>query len=105
MPRKRLDLSIKINMVALKGVNEAEIVAMLEWAHARGFDLTLIEVMPLGAIDARRSDQFLPLNLVEARLKERFTLARDRLSHRRPRPLRACRGNRGPFGLYHPAHP
>jgi cyclic pyranopterin phosphate synthase len=68
-------LSVKINMVALKGVNEAEIVAMLEWAHARGFDLTLIEVMPLGAIGARRSDQFLPLNLVEARLKERFTLA------------------------------
>jgi GTP 3',8-cyclase len=66
-------LSIKINMVALKGVNEAEIVAMLEWAHGRGFDLTLIEVMPLGAIELRRADQFLPLNLVEARLKERFT--------------------------------
>jgi GTP 3',8-cyclase len=66
-------LSVKINMVALKGVNEAEIAPMLEWAHGRGFDLTLIEVMPLGAIDARRSDQFLPLNLVEARLKERFT--------------------------------
>ncbi|MGH6835952.1 MAG: GTP 3',8-cyclase MoaA [Methylocella sp.] len=67
-------LSVKINMVALKGVNETEIVPMLEWAHRRGCDLTLIEVMPLGAIDARRSDQFLPLNLVEARLKERFTL-------------------------------
>ncbi|MDQ6703776.1 MAG: GTP 3',8-cyclase MoaA, partial [Pseudomonadota bacterium] len=67
-------LSVKINMVALKGVNEAEIVPMLEWAHERGFDLTLIEVMPLGAIDGRRADQFLPLNLVEARLKERFTL-------------------------------
>jgi cyclic pyranopterin phosphate synthase len=66
-------LSIKINMVALKGVNEAEIVAMLEWAHGRGFDLTLIEVMPLGAIELRRADQFLPLNLVEARLEERFT--------------------------------
>ncbi len=67
-------LSVKINMVALKGVNEAEIVAMLEWAHGRGFDLTLIEVMPLGAIELQRADQFLPLNLVEARLKERFTL-------------------------------
>jgi GTP 3',8-cyclase len=66
-------LSVKINMVALKGVNEAEIAPMLEWAHGRGFDLTLIEVMPLGAIGARRSDQFLPLNLVEARLSERFT--------------------------------
>ncbi len=67
-------LPIKINMVALKGVNEAEIVTMLEWAHERGFDLTLIEVMPLGAIKLQRADQFLPLNLVEARLKERFAL-------------------------------
>ncbi len=67
-------LSVKINMVALKGVNEAEIVPMLEWAHARGADLTLIEVMPLGKIEPERADQFLPLNLVEARLKERFTL-------------------------------
>ncbi|MGH6847319.1 MAG: GTP 3',8-cyclase MoaA [Methylocella sp.] len=67
-------LSVKINMVALKGVNEAEIAPMLEWAHRRGCDLTLIEVMPLGAIDAQREDQFLPLNLVEARLKKRFTL-------------------------------
>ena len=66
-------LSVKINMVALKGVNEDEIVPMLEWAHARGVDLTLIEVMPLGDIERGRADQFLPLNLVEARLKERFT--------------------------------
>jgi len=66
-------LSIKINMVALKGVNEDEIVPMLEWAHAREADLTLIEVMPLGKIEFGRADQFLPLNLVEARLKERFT--------------------------------
>jgi cyclic pyranopterin phosphate synthase len=68
------ELSVKINMVALKGVNEAEIAPMLAWAHARGFDLTLIEVMPLGKIEPGRVDQFLPLNLVEARLKQRFTL-------------------------------
>jgi cyclic pyranopterin phosphate synthase len=67
-------LRVKINMVALKGMNEAEIVPMLLWAHGRGHDLTLIEVMPLGAIGAERTDQFLPLNLVEARLGERFTL-------------------------------
>src|SRR5438105_862832 len=66
-------LSVKINMVALKGINEDEIVPMLEWAHGRGADLTLIEVMPLGKIEAGRADQFLPLNLVEPRLKERFT--------------------------------
>lgn len=67
-------LSVKINMVALKEMNAEEIVPMLQWAHGRGCDLTLIEVMPLGAIEAERADQFLPLNLVEARLKERFNL-------------------------------
>ena len=67
-------LSVKINMVALKGTNEDEIVSMLQWAHGRGLDLTLIEVMPLGAIESERADQFLPLNLVETRLRERFTL-------------------------------
>src|ERR1700730_17891817 len=67
-------LAVKINMVALKGMNAEEIVPMLQWAHGRGLDLTLLEVMPLGAIEAERTDQFLPLNLVEARLTERFTL-------------------------------
>lgn len=67
-------LSVKINMVALKGVNEDEIAPMVVWAHRRGLDLTLIEVMPLGAIEAERADQFLPLSLVEARLANRFTL-------------------------------
>ncbi|MCI0736303.1 MAG: GTP 3',8-cyclase MoaA [Beijerinckiaceae bacterium] len=67
-------LSVKINMVALKGMNEDEIIPMLKWAHGRRADLTLIEVMPLGAIGAERADQYLPLNLVQARLKERFTL-------------------------------
>jgi GTP 3',8-cyclase len=67
-------LSVKINMVALKGLNEDEIISMLEWAHAREADLTLIEVMPLGAIGAERTDQYMPLNIVEARLRKRFTL-------------------------------
>jgi GTP 3',8-cyclase len=67
-------LSVKINMVALKGINEDEIIPMLEWAHTRGADLSLIEVMPLGAIEAGRADQHLQLNIVKARLKERFTL-------------------------------
>jgi cyclic pyranopterin phosphate synthase len=67
-------LKIKINTVALKGVNEDEIVSLLEWAHGRGMDLTLIEVMPLGEIDGQRIDQFLPLSLVRARLAERYRL-------------------------------
>ncbi|MGY4748763.1 GTP 3',8-cyclase MoaA [Pannonibacter sp. Q-1] len=71
---KAAGLSIKINMVALKGINEDEIVPMLEWAHGEGHDLTLIETMPMGEIDGDRTDQYLPLSEVRARLSERFTL-------------------------------
>ena len=67
------ELSIKINAVALKGFN-AEAPGLLEWAHGRGYDLTFIEVMPLGAVDAKRFDQFLPSTRLRADLERRFTL-------------------------------
>jgi GTP 3',8-cyclase len=67
-------LKIKINAVALKGVNENEFPQLIEWAHGRGMDLTLIEVMPLGEIGEGRLDQYLPLSMVRARLAERYTL-------------------------------
>jgi cyclic pyranopterin phosphate synthase len=67
-------LAVKINAVALKGVNEDEIEDMLVWAHGRGIDLTLIETMPLGDIDGDRTDQYLPLSVVRARLMSRLTL-------------------------------
>src|SRR5262249_12763112 len=68
-------LKVKINTVALKGVNEDEFVTLVEWAHGRGMDLALIEVMPLGDVGEGRLDQYLPLSIVRARLAERFTLA------------------------------
>jgi cyclic pyranopterin phosphate synthase len=67
-------LQVKINAVALKGVNEEEIAALLEWAHGRGMDLTVIEVMPLGDIGEDRLDQYLPLSMVRSRLAEHYTL-------------------------------
>ncbi len=67
-------LKIKINAVALKGFNDAEIPAMMEWAHGEGMELTLIETMPLGEIDADRTDQYLPLSTVRAGLEARYTL-------------------------------
>ncbi len=67
-------LHVKINAVALKGVNEDEIEALIEWAHGRGMDLTLIEVMPLGEMEIARVDQFLPLSVVRARLLDRYVL-------------------------------
>ena len=66
-------LKVKINTVALKDVNENEFADMLTWAHGRGMDLTLIETMPMGGIDADRVAQYLPLSLVRAQLAERFT--------------------------------
>ena len=67
-------LKIKINAVALKDVNDDEFPRLIEWAHGRGMDLTLIEVMPLGEIGEGRLDQYLPLSLVRARLSERYRL-------------------------------
>ena len=67
-------LAVKINMVALKGVNDHEIPSMMEWAHGRGMDLTLIEVMPMGEIGEQRIDQYLPLSQVRANLVDRYTL-------------------------------
>ena len=71
---QRAGLKIKINAVALKGVNDAEIPQMLRWAHGEGMDLTLIETMPLGDIDGDRTDQYLPLSVVRANLMDQFTL-------------------------------
>ncbi len=67
-------LKVKINTVALKGVNEDDIAPMIEWVHGRGMDLTVIEVMPLGDIGEDRIEQYLPLSLLRARLAERFTI-------------------------------
>jgi cyclic pyranopterin phosphate synthase len=71
---QRAGLKIKINAVALKGVNEEEIEDLVRWTHGRGMDLTLIEVMPLGETGESRLDQYLPLSLVRTRLAERFSL-------------------------------
>jgi cyclic pyranopterin phosphate synthase len=71
---KAAGLHIKVNAVALKGVNEDEITDMLAWCGAHGHDLCLIETMPMGDIGGDRTDQYLPLSLVRARLRQRWTL-------------------------------
>jgi cyclic pyranopterin phosphate synthase len=82
-------LKVKINAVALKGVNEDELASLVEWAHGRGMDLTVIEVMPLGDIEESRLDQYLPLSMVRARLAERFTL--EEIDYRTGGPARYVR--------------
>lgn len=71
---KAAGLAIKINCVALKGVNEDEFDRLIAWCGEEGFDLTLIETMPMGEIDVDRTEQYLPLSLVRARLAQRWTL-------------------------------
>jgi cyclic pyranopterin phosphate synthase len=67
-------LKIKINTVALRDVNEREIPKLVEWAHGRGMGITLIETMPMGEVDADRTEQYLPLSLVRANLAQHYTL-------------------------------
>ncbi|MEM9233477.1 MAG: GTP 3',8-cyclase MoaA [Pseudomonadota bacterium] len=67
-------LKVKINTVALRGTNEHEIARIIEWAHGKGMDCTLIEVMPLGDIEEDRRDQYLPLTAIRDRLAENWTL-------------------------------
>ncbi len=71
---KAAGLAIKINAVALKGVNEHEYDRMIAWCGEHGFDLCLIETMPMGDITGDRTDQYLPLSLVRSRLKQNWTL-------------------------------
>ena len=65
---------IKFNTVALRGINDGELDSLVHWCGDEGIDLTLIETMPMGAIDEDRTDRYLPLSLVRANLQERWTL-------------------------------
>lgn len=71
---KTAGLKVKINTVALRGLNEHELPEMMRWAHGEDYALTLIETMPMGAVDIERREQYLPLSEVRARLEAEFTL-------------------------------
>ncbi|MEO5705558.1 MAG: GTP 3',8-cyclase MoaA [Alteraurantiacibacter sp.] len=86
---KEAGLKVKINTVALKGLNEDEIPFLVEWAHANGHDMTLIEVMPLGEVEDDREDHYLPLPAVRDKLEQRFTLVDS--DHRTGGPSRYVR--------------
>ena len=82
-------LRVKINTVVLAGLNEAELPVILAWCVEQGHDLSLIETMPLGAIDEDRVDRFVPLTRVFADLSNRFALLPD--NHRTGGPARYSR--------------
>lgn len=72
---KAAGIKVKINAVALKGLNEDELPELIRWAHGEGHDITLIEVMPVGEVESRRADQFASLLAVQEQLESRWTLA------------------------------
>jgi cyclic pyranopterin phosphate synthase len=82
-------LKVKINAVALKGVNEDELPDLVAWAHGRGMDITIIEVMPLGDIGEDRLGQYLPLSIVRSRLAARFSM--EDIDHQTGGPARYVR--------------
>lgn len=71
---KKAGLHVKINTVALKGVNDDEFERLVDWAHGEGWDITFIEVMPMGEVGEDRLDQYLPLSLLRGQLQSRYTL-------------------------------
>lgn len=83
---KAAGLGVKLNTVALKGINEDEIPDIVAWAHGQGFESTLIEVMPLGEVEEDRVDHYLPLVAVQEDLARRWTLVPS--AHRSGGPAR-----------------
>ena len=83
---RAVGLEVKLNTVALKGLNEAELPTLIRWAHGEGLGITLIEVMPLGEVEGDRFDHYLPLSHVRARLEEHWTLTPS--AHRSGGPAR-----------------
>jgi cyclic pyranopterin phosphate synthase len=83
---KEAGLKIKLNTVALKGINQDEIPELIAWAHGQGHEVTLIEVMPLGEVEEDRFDHYLPLVAVREDLDRRWTLTPS--GHRTGGPAR-----------------
>ena len=95
-------LKVKINTVALAHDNAAEIPALIQWAHGKGMDLTLIETMPMGEVEADRTDQFLSLEAVRRELAGFWTLTDLPLSTGGPARYVEVRETGGRLGLITP---
>jgi len=79
MAAKKAGLKIKINTVALKGVNDNEILKLVNWCGENKFSLTFIEVMPMGAIGEKRADQYMPLTEVKSLIQTKYSITEDSL--------------------------
>ena len=95
-------LAVKINMVALRGVNDDEFDAVIAWCGERGFDLVIIEVMPMGDIGEDRLDQYMPLSMVRAKIERNWTLDETDYSTGGPARYATVRETGGRIGFITP---
>jgi len=79
MAAKKAGLKIKINTVALKEINDNEILNLVNWCGENKFSLTFIEVMPMGAIGEKRADQYMPLTEVKSLIQTKYSITEDSL--------------------------
>ena len=79
MVAKEAGLKIKINTVALKGINDNEILNLVNWCGENKFALTFIEVMPMGEIGEKRADQYMPLTEVKSLIQTKYSITEDSL--------------------------
>ena len=79
MVAKKAGLKIKINAVALKGINDNEILNLVNWCGENKFSLTFIEVMPMGTIGEKRANQYMPLTEVKSLIQTKYSITEDSL--------------------------
>jgi cyclic pyranopterin phosphate synthase len=102
MVAKKAGLRIKINTVALKGLNDKEIPDIIKWAHDNDMDITLIETMPMGDIDGDRTENYLSLSAYRATLEKYFTLSSCEYKTGGPSRYYICKETGGILGLITP---
>ena len=102
MAAKNAGLKIKINTVALKGINDNEILDLVNWCGENKFALTFIEVMPMGEIGEKRIDQYMPLTEVRSLIKTRYSIADDPLKTGGPAKYVHCHETNQKIGFITP---
>ena len=102
MTAKNAGLKIKINTVALKGINDNEILDLVNWCGENKFALTFIEVMPMGEIGEKRIDQYMPLTEVRSLIKTRYSITDDPLKTGGPAKYVHCHETNQKIGFITP---
>ena len=90
MKQKNAGLKVKINTVALKGINDDEILSLVKWCGENKFSLTFIEVMPMGEIGEKRVNQFMPLTEVKSLIQTKYSITEDPLKTAGPATYVHC---------------